>query len=222
MTDEFKGPKKRFNLARDLARSALKEFNLRDIAKKAGGELTDSGAGTDAITFHYLGKKLSVKQPDMDISVDPDDWADMGKQLSIQEEIFILHYLVNATGKSPSGNLIPFRNMDGGMVYESVFRGRAVNRLVHTFRDKEDMLLTAGNKLGGTPGDMGSVSLKLQALPNFVLTIILWKGDEEMPSSGNILFDDSVTDYLPTEDCTVLAESVAGRLVHELSQLLEK
>ena len=218
MINDNQDPTKRFNQAKDLTRDALKVMSLRDVANKAGGEFVESASGAGVITLEYLGKTLSVSQPDMDITVDPDDWSELGKPLSIQEEIFILHYLANATGKKPSGNLIPFRDMDGGMVYESVFRGRAVMRLIHTFRGKEDKLMQSGEKLGGTPGDMGGESLRLRVLPNIEITVILWKGDEEMPSSGNIMFDDTVTDYLPTEDCTVLAESATGRLVHVLNE----
>ena len=66
---------------------------------------------------------------------------------------------------------------------------------------------------GGIPEDTGTVSVRLRVLPHVEIMLVIWKGDEELPSSGNIFFDDAVLDYLPTEDCVVLAESVVSRFI---------
>jgi len=53
----------------------------------------------------------------------------------------------------------------------------------------------------------------LKALPRVPLTVTLWLGDEELPPEGNIIFDSSITGYLPTEDITVLCEILVLKLV---------
>jgi hypothetical protein len=45
------------------------------------------------------------------------------------------------------------------------------------------------------------------------LGLVLWKGDEEFPPEGNILFDSSITGYLPVEDIVILAETVVWKLI---------
>jgi hypothetical protein len=54
--------------------------------------------------------------------------------------------------------------------------------------------------------------VRLEALPRVPLAAILWRGDDEFPPTGNLLFDASVTHYLPAEDMVVLAGTAVGRL----------
>jgi hypothetical protein len=45
------------------------------------------------------------------------------------------------------------------------------------------------------------------------ITLVLWRGDEELAPNGNILFDANISDYVPTEDVTVLCETIIWKLV---------
>jgi len=205
-------------LARDLARDKLKVMDFADVARKAGGNFQKEDADTKTIQIDYIGKQVSIAKPVMTLAFEPDDWSELGGPIKLKEEIFILHYLTQASGMLPTGNLIPFHSMDGGMTYKSVFRARSVNRLLSAFSNREELLIEIGKCFGGTPGDMGSISLKCRVLPHVELSMVLWKGDDEIPSSGNILFDESVLDYLPTEDCVVMAETVVNRIIHVLNK----
>ena len=51
------------------------------------------------------------------------------------------------------------------------------------------------------------------AFPRVPITLVLWRGDDEFPPDGNILFDRSISDYLTTEDVNVLCETIAWTLV---------
>ena len=42
-------------------------------------------------------------------------------------------------------------------------------------------------------------------LPLVPVTCVVWAGDEEIPPSATILFDDSITSYLPVEDIVLAA-----------------
>ena len=205
-------------LARDLASDKLKAMDLADVARKAGGGFQGEDADMGIIRIDYIGKQVCIVKPAMTLTCEPDDWTELGGPIKLREEIFILHYLIQASEKLPTGNLIPFRNMDGGMTYESVFKARAVNRLSGAFGNREELLMEIGKRFGGVPGDLGSVSLRLRVLPHVELALILWKGEDEIPLSGNILFDESVLDYLPTENCVVMAETVVGRIIHVLNK----
>jgi hypothetical protein len=55
--------------------------------------------------------------------------------------------------------------------------------------------------------------VKVQAFPRVALGMVLWKGDAEFPPEGNVLFDSSVTAYLPVEDIVILAETVVWKLI---------
>jgi len=197
-------------------------MDFSDVARKAGGIYRAKSVNTGVIQIDYIGKQVCIVKPSMTLTCEPDDWTELGGPIKLREEIFILHYLIQASGKLPTGNLIPFRSMDGGMTYESVFRARAVDRLARAFSNREELLMKIGKRFGGVPGDLGNVSLRLRILPNVELAMVLWKGDNEFPLSGNILFDESVLDYFPTEDCVVMAETVVSRIISVLDNDIDE
>ncbi|HEX76216.1 MAG TPA: DUF3786 domain-containing protein, partial [Dehalococcoidia bacterium] len=71
-------------------------------------------------------------------------------------------------------------------------------------------------KLGGRESDYGDVSVTINAFDHVPITLVLWRGDEELAPNGNILFDASISDYLPTEDVTVLTETLVWKLVRDI------
>jgi hypothetical protein len=50
------------------------------------------------------------------------------------------------------------------------------------------------------------------------VTFVLWGGDDEFPPSGNILFDSSAPQFLPTEDFAVLASLLVAELKRAKSE----
>ena len=70
-------------------------------------------------------------------------------------------------------------------------------------------------KLGGRKEKYGHASVTLNVFELVPVTYIVWEGDDEIASSATILFDDSITSYLPGEDI-VLAASYG---VYELMAL---
>jgi hypothetical protein len=50
-------------------------------------------------------------------------------------------------------------------------------------------------------------------LPRVPVQLILWQGDEELPPESTILFDATISDYLPAEDIAVLSGMLVYRLI---------
>jgi hypothetical protein len=61
--------------------------------------------------------------------------------------------------------------------------------------------------------DIGDFSVKLNAMPLVPVALILWKGDEDFPAEGNILFDRNISMILSSEDIAWLAGMVVYPLV---------
>jgi len=74
----------------------------------------------------------------------------------------------------------------------------------------------AGEKLGGHKADYGDTAVTINAFSRVPITIILWRGDDELAPQGSMLFDATISDYLPTEDITVLCETITWRLIRDL------
>ena len=137
-----------------------------------------------------------------------------GDEVTTTVKVLILHYLINARAKPLSGNLISFKEIPGGgAIYYQTFYKRAVAPLIKTFEKDPEALWEAAEKLGGKREKFGHASATIKVFPLVPVTYVVWQGDEEVPSSGTILFDDTVTNFLPTEDIVLAASFGAYELM---------
>ena len=140
------------------------------------------------------------------------------KELSLQEQGLILHYLIGASGAPLSRTWITFREIPSGEFYYSAFVKRAKDPLVQTFGKNPGLFVDLGTRMGGTKGEEGDASLCFQVFPRIPVCLILWAGDDEFPPEGNLLFDGSISQYLSAEDIAVLS----GMIVYPLIGLAYK
>lgn len=181
------------------AQRLAKITDLMALCQRTGASLV----GENTLALEYLGQAVRVHLA-AEITTSGD--------LSPRDKLIILHYLNTAKGSPATGRLITFKELPEGGVYYLTFIKRTIKPLLDAFGQNLGRLLEIAAKIGGERVDMGDVSIKIKALPHVPVTLILWQGDEELSSEGNILLDSSITDYLPTEDITVLCEIIAWKL----------
>ncbi len=119
--------------------------------------------------------------------------------------ILLVHYLTRATGIPLAGEWIAFRELPGGEVYDVPFTNRTIRPMVGIFGRRPARLVEAVQKLGGRPEKMGHAAGSVHAFPMVPVCLVVWEGDEEIPASGQILFDRSASGYMETEAMVVLA-----------------
>jgi hypothetical protein len=141
---------------------------------------------------------------------------DSGTEASLRDRILILHYFTSAKGTVATAELIAFKQLSGGVSYFPAFSQRAMGPLVGNFGGNPELLGKAAAKLGGREAGYGDASVTINAFDRVPVTLVLWRGDEDVAPNGNILFDANVSDYLPTEDVTVLCETIVRRLVKDV------
>ncbi|HVI40781.1 MAG TPA: DUF3786 domain-containing protein [Anaerovoracaceae bacterium] len=130
------------------------------------------------------------------------------------EKVLMLHYLIHAQPKPFSGRNISFKEVpNGGSIYYSTFKKRAIDPLVKTFSNDLSGFAEAASALGGIAESFGDASATIYAFPFVPVTYVLWQGDEEVPSAGTILFDSSVSHFLPVEDIVLAASFGAYKLI---------
>lgn len=192
-----------------LASQELAKVNLHRICSLSGATCIVDESGQSAIRIPFLNQDHLIQlEPEVDVVL-----QENGKPVPIPEKILILHYLLTAQGDSLKKNLITFRQVPEGPFYYSAFLKRALDPLVQTFGTEPQLLLDCGQQLGAEPGDLGDGSIILSPLPRIPMTIVIWVGDDELPPEGSILFDESITSYLPTEDIAVLSGMLVYRLI---------
>jgi len=137
-------------------------------------------------------------------------------EVPLKDKILILHYFTLAKGTPSTGILINYKQLPGGVSYFPAFSQRAINPFVKHFGQKPELLIDISSKLGGYKADQGDISVTINAFNHVPITFALWRGDEEFSPSGGILFDANISDYLSTEDITVLCETIAWKLVKSI------
>lgn len=205
---EQKNYEQALKLARELALGKLASItDIEGQCRRAGAQYQVAGGKPTAV-IRYLNQAFSLSFPDGAIA--PIGEAD---RLTPRDELIILHYFIQAKGTPPAGNMITFRELPEGTVYQPTFAKRTIQPLLDNFGKDPDNLLLFSQRLGGYKADYGDTAITINALSRVPLTIVVWQGDDEFPSRGNVLFDANISDYLPTEDITVLCEIVTWKLV---------
>ena len=187
-----------------LARQQLAgTLDIEEQCRKAGAQYSEK-----SITLQYLNRAYLITLPDAEISL-----IDSPDAIPIRDKILILHYLLTARGTSLTNKLIAFHELPEGNVYYPTFAKRTIQPLVDNFGLDPKLLLPLSRKPGGQKAEYGDAAVTINAFPHVTITIILWRGDNEFPARGDVLFDATISHYLPTEDVTVLCETIVWRLV---------
>lgn len=132
-------------------------------------------------------------------------------QGSVDQQILWYHYLLAQGPRQPRGRYINYKQVPGAAIYNANFIKRSINPLVRTFAGDLPGFFAAGEALGAEKVSLGNAGLTFHPLPYLPVTCVLWQGDEEMPASGNILFDEGIIDWYCAEDIV----AVAGLVVYE-------
>ena len=182
--------------------------NIEERCRKSGAKYLSS---ENAIAIDYLNRQYRISLPTGEVTL-----VDVTEAVPGRDKILILHYILQAAGTPLSGDFITYKELQEGINYFPTFFKRAMDPIINNFKDEPQKLLEIAAMLGGVKSSYGDISVTIKAFPYIPITIVLWQGDKEFPPDGNIMFDSTITDYLPTEDVTVLCEIIAWKLVRRL------
>lgn len=198
-----------FDLSYKLAREQVAKINdVEEQCRRSGARYL----GSHEIAIDYLNQSYRITIPDGQVSLD-DGPDSIGMEVSMRDGILILHYFTGAKGTPGTGKLITYKQVPGGVSYFPAFSQRAIGPLVKRFGQNTELLIDTAARLGGCKAGYGDVSVTINAFTYVPITLVLWKGDEELAPNGNILFDANISDYLSTEDIAVLSETIVWKLV---------
>jgi hypothetical protein len=131
----------------------------------------------------------------------------------------ILSGYADAEQTPETSQLISFAQLPGGQAYCNAFKRRAIQQIERVFGSNPQMLLKAGEIFDATKLNYGDYSVKIKALPLVPIHVTLWSTDSEFPTSANILFDSSISNYLSTEQAAGIEELTAARLRQALEAI---
>jgi len=197
---------KHYRQAFEVACQEIQALDPALMAARSGAHYRVNN-GKKELTIVFFGDGYTITFPEIEIT------SPRKRPISLVTRIILLHYVIRADGSEPKGDLIPYKEIPGGMMYAGVFSRRVTEPLIKAFGQVPGRFLEAGKAMGGEGTDFGDASFSLKVLPRVSITFVLWRGDEEFPPSIQVLFDRSVDRYLSLEDVVVLGEMTSKRLV---------
>lgn len=174
-----------------------------DLGKQAGnaGGLFDRGV----ITIKLLDHRCVVDAGPRTIVIG-------GRGADPGEALLVLHYLAHAAGIEPSGRLVSYRQLPGGSVFYPAFRDRVTDVIGRAFDRDPAAVIDRLEGLGAVRGGHGDASFVVSVFPKLPVTIVLWRGDQEVSGAASVLFDDTAPHFLPIEDLAAVGTLVADRI----------
>ncbi len=194
-----------------LGKEELSNKDVDLIAQYSGSNIKKDPSGKTELVLNFLNRPVTISWPDLDCVVGN------AEELPIQQKVLLVHYLCGAwtsKGARPTGTWIAYQEIPDGRFYLDAFQKRAKHPLVQGLGNHPDLLVElAAQAYGAGPFDHGDVSVVIPALPLVPLALILWKGDDEFPPDGNILFDQNISGIFSAEDVAWLAGMAVYPLV---------
>lgn len=181
----------------DQLKQAIQSVNLSERAEKVGGVFANG-----KLTIKVMGKDFSVDANGniyTDIHVHP--WI----------TIPFYNYILTCSGAPVTGKWVPFRELKNAQSWNSLYLQRCekpLKRVADTYTDLfEDMIqIFNGRKVENHYES--DISLVLQPFPKIPILICYWKPEEDLESSLNIFFDESINENLKIESVFTLSTGI--------------
>jgi hypothetical protein len=199
-----------YRRAYEIAKEELQNRNPHHVCRASGALCIEEGKQLTGIRLMFLNHPVTIDWPDIAFH------QQSGEEIPIKQKILVLHYLNGANTKDLTGEWITYKDIPSARFYLDAFNRRVKNPLVSTFGEDPDRLLPIAKELfGATTGTLGDISLHIQAFPKMPIMLVIWRGDEEFPSDGTILFDRLIDDIFSAEDITEIASHIVYPLIKE-------
>jgi hypothetical protein len=191
--------------AKRITIETLTRLPFATILKQSGFD----AASENIFRIPFLDRVYQVAYPQFEFK----DPAADDKDIPLQEQVLILHYMQAGQMPPPAGQWISYREIPGAGFYFGAFVKRAVEPLKKVFGMNIAGFAKAARQLNASKIESGDAAFEFRVLPAVCLQLIIWSGDDEFPAEANILFDQNIGQILSPEDVAWLAGMVVYRLM---------
>lgn len=173
-------------------------IDLSEAATRLGARFSD-----DKLTIKIFGKEFSV-----------DTRGNLSSEVHINAYMVVpaLNYILNGSGKSPNGDWITFRELNGGPSRYAHFQQRCekpLKRIADTYTGLfKDMLEIFDGKTIVSHID-SDISILLHPLPLFPIMVCYWQPEDGIESSLHLYFDSASDENLDIESNYTMNEGIA-------------
>ncbi|MCK5058521.1 MAG: DUF3786 domain-containing protein [Candidatus Aminicenantes bacterium] len=162
----------------------------------------------NTLKFHAFGSDLELRLPGFQLFP-----AGSDKPVKSTDRILVLHYLLCDLPLNNTGELISFRELQGGRFFWEPFLSRSVRPLMKRIGNNLELLKKNLDSFDWEPVSLGDFAARIHVLGKVYLTLVYRVGDEEFPPAADLLFDACVKRVYNAEDAAVLAGRICLNLM---------
>lgn len=178
------------------------------LADRTGTVYSDEGESRGVFHLTLWGQDIQISYPGFSC------WDTKSREaLPLFNQAMLMYYFTTADGVPLTGQWISFAELPDGRFYNQAFQGYSGRALAQHFQNDRVGFQAASIKLDGAPYPIGDAAYIFRALPRVSLLAVIWLGDEEFPSTCQVLFDAAASHYLPTDAYAILGSTLTRRLI---------
>ena len=204
--------------ALNLAWKNLQNLNLEYVCMSSGFNYTDNAE----LTGLFLGDSYLIDPSQNKVFYSQGEEANKTDREEVNEffSLLILHYLIGAKDIPLSGEWISFKELPSGGFYFSAFEQRCIKKLINSFGNNPQNLINAAKRaavntnLKYSVTDIADSAVSIKVFPKIPVCLAIWAGDEEdsLPPSATVLFDQTSSRFLATEDLSAIANLTISKI----------
>jgi hypothetical protein len=192
----------------DELRGAIQQISVNLLTERTGASYQALGPGRGELRLSLFDTAVLVTYPGLvGFNAKTDD------ELPLPFQAVLAYYFHTSDGVPLTGQWLSFADLPDGRIYNQAFQGYSGDELVKAFQLDVAAFKAACEMGGGVATSFGDAAYIFYALPRLPLLVNYWCGDEDFPSSCKILFDSSVSHYLPTDVCAILGSMLTRKLI---------
>ena len=139
-----------------LGKEELIGKDPKQIARRSGAVFVAAENGKDRISIDFLNRKIDISWPDLEFSDSVGS-----KEVPIQEQVLLLHYLNLTHDIKISEEWIAYQEVPDGKFYLDAFIRRAKNPMVQGFGNNPELLVKLATEFyGATPMEQGDLAVE--------------------------------------------------------------
>lgn len=185
----------------------LSQADPKDVCRRTEAHF-DTATASYVISF--LQERYRVTPRDKQVEMLPGSALSTGPSIELQ--VILLTYLLNAQAMPLANRLVAGNSLKGGKTFFQGAHRFPVEPLVERYGMDPTGFLDKGLSLGAAQEGYGDAGLRFSALPRVPVVMVLWKGDEEFPARLSCLFDASIDKHLPLDAIYGLVGEVCRRI----------
>ncbi|MCK4851021.1 MAG: DUF3786 domain-containing protein [Phycisphaerae bacterium] len=194
-------PQKNYRQAYELALAEVHKTPLAVLERL--GVVSESA---ERLSVAVLGGSFHV---DLAAGVVKDD---SGQEARLAWGILVLHYLLSRPSEQLAEGFISFMDIPDARGYEKPYRGRVIERFLHTAGRDEAAFRVAAKRLDGKEIDQADAAYEFAVFPRVRVQLLWYRGDKEIDPGASFLYEKQIVGIFCVEDIVVMSELLVGAL----------